>query len=43
LLRLSQLVTDFPEIEEFDMNPLLVLEEGKGACAVDVRIGLGNK
>jgi 4-hydroxybutyryl-CoA synthetase (ADP-forming) len=43
LQRLSQLVTDFPEIEEFDMNPLLVLEEGKGACAVDVRIGLGNK
>jgi 4-hydroxybutyrate---CoA ligase (ADP-forming) len=41
LLRLSQLVTDFPEITEFDMNPLLVLEEGKGACAVDVRIGLG--
>ena len=40
LLRLSQLVTDFPEITEFDMNPLLILEEGKGACAVDVRIGL---
>ena len=40
LQRLSQLVTDFPEITEFDMNPLLVLEEGKGAIAVDVRIGL---
>jgi 4-hydroxybutyryl-CoA synthetase (ADP-forming) len=40
LQRLSQLIIDFPEIEEFDMNPLLVLEEGKGACAVDVRIGL---
>ncbi len=40
LLRLSQLVTDYPEITEFDMNPLLILEEGKGACAVDVRIGL---
>ena len=40
LLRLSQLVTDFPEIEEFDMNPLLVLEEGRGARAVDVRIAL---
>ncbi|HET8847277.1 MAG TPA: acetate--CoA ligase family protein, partial [Nitrososphaeraceae archaeon] len=40
LQRLSQLVTDFPEIAEFDMNPLLVLEEGKGAIAVDVRIGL---
>jgi 4-hydroxybutyryl-CoA synthetase (ADP-forming) len=40
LMRLSQLVVDFPEIEEFDMNPLLVLEEGRGARAVDVRIGL---
>jgi 4-hydroxybutyrate---CoA ligase (ADP-forming) len=43
LQRLSQLVTDFPEIEEFDMNPLLVLEEGKGARAVDVRIGLRKR
>ncbi|MGD1834652.1 MAG: acetate--CoA ligase family protein [Nitrososphaeraceae archaeon] len=40
LQRLSQLVIDFPEIEEFDMNPLLVLEEGNGVRAVDVRIGL---
>jgi len=41
--RLSQLVTDFPEIEEFDMNPLLVLEKGNGVRAVDVRIGLKNQ
>ena len=40
LQRLSQLVIDFPEIEEFDMNPLLVLEDGNGVRAVDVRIGL---
>jgi 4-hydroxybutyryl-CoA synthetase (ADP-forming) len=40
LLRLSQLINDFPEIGEFDINPLLVLEEGKGARVVDVRIGL---
>jgi 4-hydroxybutyrate---CoA ligase (ADP-forming) len=40
LQRLSQLVTDFPEIEEFDINPLMVLEEGMGAFTVDVRIGL---
>lgn len=43
LLRLSQLVTDFPEIAEFDINPLLVLEDGKGCRAVDVRIGLVDK
>jgi 4-hydroxybutyryl-CoA synthetase (ADP-forming) len=42
LLRLSQLVVDFPEIEEFDINPLLVLEDGKGSRVVDVRIGLSN-
>ena len=43
LLRLSQLLVDFPEIEEFDINPLLVLEEGRGSRVVDVRIGLKNK
>jgi 4-hydroxybutyryl-CoA synthetase (ADP-forming) len=42
LQRLSQLITDFPEIEELDMNPLLVLEEGKGSRVVDIRIGLKN-
>lgn len=42
LQRLSQLVTEFPEIEEFDMNPLLVFEEGKGACGVDVRMTLSK-
>jgi 4-hydroxybutyrate---CoA ligase (ADP-forming) len=40
LLRLSQLVTEFPEIEEFDINPLLVLQEGSGVRTVDVRISL---
>ena len=38
LQRLSQLVVDFPEIKEFDINPLLVLEKGKGARVVDARI-----
>jgi 4-hydroxybutyrate---CoA ligase (ADP-forming) len=42
LQRLSQLVVDFPEIKEFDMNPLLVLEDGRGARAVDVRISLST-
>jgi 4-hydroxybutyryl-CoA synthetase (ADP-forming) len=40
LQRLSELVTEFPEIEEFDINPLLVLQEGKGVRTVDVRISL---
>lgn len=38
LQRLSTLVTDFTEIKEFDINPLLVLEDGKGARVVDARI-----
>jgi 4-hydroxybutyryl-CoA synthetase (ADP-forming) len=38
--RLSQLVTNFPEIKELDMNPVLVFEKGKGCKVVDVRIGL---
>lgn len=40
LQRLSQLITDFQEIEELDINPLIVLEEGKGARAIDIRISL---
>jgi len=36
--RLSQLVTDFEEIEELDINPLLVFEKGKGAKVADARI-----
>jgi acetyltransferase len=43
LLRLSQLVTDFDEIEELDINPLMVLEKGKGAKAADARILLSPK
>jgi acetyltransferase len=38
LQRLSQLVTDFPQIAELDINPLMVGEAGKGAVAVDCRM-----
>ncbi len=38
LLRLSQLVTDFPEILEMDINPLMVLPAGKGAFVIDSRL-----
>ena len=38
--RLSQLVTDFEEIKELDMNPVRVMEEGDGCRILDVRIGL---
>jgi acetyl coenzyme A synthetase (ADP forming)-like protein len=36
--RMSQLVTDFSEIQEIDINPLLVFEQGKGCKVVDARI-----
>ncbi len=40
LLRLSQLMMDFPEIEGIDINPVKILE--KGAVAVDARILLSE-
>ena len=36
--RVSQLVTDFPEISELDINPTLVLPAGEGVRALDARI-----
>ena len=38
--RLSQLVSDFGEIRELDMNPVLVMEKGRGCRVLDVRMGL---
>ncbi len=38
LLRFSSLVEDFPEIDQIEINPLLVLEEGNGLVALDVRV-----
>jgi acetate---CoA ligase (ADP-forming) len=40
LVRVSWLAHACPEIEEMDINPLLVLPEGQGALAADVRIVL---
>jgi acetyl coenzyme A synthetase (ADP forming)-like protein len=40
LLRVSQLVTDFPEIVEMDINPLVVFTEGQGVMGVDMRMVL---
>ena len=36
--RLSRLVTDFPQIKELDLNPVMAFENG--AVAVDARIAL---
>jgi acetate---CoA ligase (ADP-forming) len=38
LLRVGQLVQDFPEIVELDINPLVVYPQGQGAVAIDMRL-----
>jgi acetyltransferase len=42
LVRVSALVTDFPEIVELDINPLVVADRGNGVIAADIRIGIGG-
>jgi len=41
ILRISQLVTDFPQIKELDINPLLVLPKGQGVRVLDARVIIG--
>jgi acetyltransferase len=43
LLKVSQLVIDFPDIVEMDINPLIVFEEGKGAMGIDMRCVLASQ
>jgi acyl-CoA synthetase (NDP forming) len=38
IMRLGQLAADFPEIAELDINPLFVLDEGKGSVIGDARM-----
>jgi acyl-CoA synthetase (NDP forming) len=38
--RISQLAEECPEISELDINPLIVLEKGKGAFVADAKIML---
>ena len=42
LLRLSRLLSDFPEIQEIDINPLRVFHEKDGCCALDARVHLAR-
>lgn len=43
LLRMGQLVQDFPEIAEFDINPLIVYPNDQGAIAIDMRLVLASE
>ncbi len=38
LCRLGQLAMDFPQIQEVEVNPLLVFDEGQGSLALDGRV-----
>ena len=40
LLRLSDLLIDFPEIAEIDINPVMVCDAGMGCQVLDVRMVL---
>jgi acetyltransferase len=40
LQRISQLVTDFPQIDELDINPFIVGKPGEDSVAADARIQL---
>ncbi|MBL7115550.1 MAG: acetate--CoA ligase family protein [Kiritimatiellae bacterium] len=42
LQRISQLVTDFPQIIEMDINPFIVSEAGRESVAADARITLAE-
>ena len=42
LSRVSQMVSDIPELLEMDLNPVKILAPGKGCVAVDARVRLGN-
>ena len=40
ILRLSALVSNHPEIDELDINPLIIYPEGQGCVVADARIVL---
>jgi len=40
ILRLSRLMSDFPVIQQVDINPLKLFQRGKGCMALDIRIEL---
>ncbi|MFX0107790.1 MAG: acetate--CoA ligase alpha subunit, partial [Candidatus Hodarchaeota archaeon] len=43
ILRISQLVTDFEDIVELDINPAFAYVKGKGVSAIDVKITIGGE
>jgi acyl-CoA synthetase (NDP forming) len=41
--RISQLVGDFPQVTEVDINPFIAFEPGKQPVAVDARVVLSRE
>lgn len=41
--RVSQIISDVPELIEMDLNPVKILPPGRGCVVVDARIRLGNR
>ncbi len=42
VVRVSALAEIVPELRELDLNPVKVLEPGRGACVVDARVRIGR-
>ena len=42
LLRMAQMMTDHPEVQEFDINPLILYARGEGAAVADGRMAIGR-
>lgn len=42
LLRISRLSQDFPEIQELDLNPVVVMPKGRGILAIDCRMTIAE-
>ncbi len=42
LLRISRLSIDFPEIQELDINPVIVMPKGRGLRAIDCRMTIAE-
>ena len=38
IVRVSWMLAEFPEIKELDINPLRLLKDGSGVCALDARM-----
>lgn len=43
LMKVGQLVQDFPDITELDINPFMLYERGQGGTAIDMRLVLKSR